>query len=74
MPALEAAPFLLQTAGFSCRDAHAFNRYSSTQMTANVESSQFSSVTFGFSSAYSPTVPSFQGPPLPVLLATIDET
>ena len=41
MCASGAALFLWQKDGFSCRDAHAFNRLSSSQVTAMFESSQF---------------------------------
>jgi hypothetical protein len=38
MCALDAALFLWQKDGFSCRDAHAFNRLSSSQVLACIES------------------------------------
>jgi hypothetical protein len=63
MCAWRAAPFLWQKDSFSCRDAHAFNRYSSSQVTASVGSSHFPLVTRGFSVRSSPVFPSFHGPP-----------
>ena len=42
MFASRAAPFLRQKDSFSCRDAHAFNRNSSSQVTVCVAASRFS--------------------------------
>jgi len=59
MYAWRAALFLWQKDSFSCRDAHAFNRNSSSQVKACVDASDFSFVTGGFSSGFSLAVPSF---------------
>ena len=67
-----AALFLWQTVGFSCRDAHAFNRRSSAQMTAMLSPSEFPFVTERFTAPLSPVLPSFQQPPLLVVLAFIE--
>ena len=40
--AIRTAPILRQNDGFSCRDAHAFNRNSSSQVAANVHAGVFS--------------------------------
>ena len=44
-----AAPFLLQRDGFSCSDAHTFNRHSSLQVTICVCPITFPLVSIGFS-------------------------
>ena len=67
MCALQAAQFLLQKGSFSCRDAHAFNRYSSSQVTLCVCCSSFPLVSIGFSLASSLRFPSFHDSPVPVL-------
>ncbi len=67
MCALRAAQFLLQKDSFSCRDAHAFNRYSSSQVTLCVCCSRFPLVSIGFSLASSLRFPSFHEPPVLVL-------
>lgn len=59
MFAWRAALFLWQKDSFSCRDAHAFNRNSSSQVKACVGTSDFPLVTDGFSSGFSLAVPSF---------------
>jgi hypothetical protein len=67
MCALQAAQFLLQKGSFSCRDAHAFNRYSSSQVTLCVCCRRFPLVSIGFSLASSLRFPSFHESPVPVL-------
>src|ERR1039458_5459457 len=67
MCASRAAQFLLQKDSFSCRDAPAFNRYSSSQVAMCVGSSRFTLVSVGFSAASSFLIPSFHHPPLLVL-------
>ena len=59
MFASRAALFLWQKDSFSCRDAHAFNRYSSSQVTACVDASDFPLVSGGFSAASFACFPSF---------------
>jgi hypothetical protein len=48
MFASRAALLLGQKDGFSCRDAHAFNRFSSWQVTACLESNHFPPNALGF--------------------------
>jgi hypothetical protein len=67
MCASGAAPFLWQKDSFSCRDAHAFNRNSSSQVTSCVDASRFRLVTGGFSVFSSLKILSFQNPPVLVL-------
>ena len=67
MCALQAAQFLLQKDSFSCRDAHAFNRYSSSQVTLCVCCRRFPLVSIGFSLASSLRFPSFHDSPVLVL-------
>src|ERR1035437_5048858 len=66
-----AAPLLWQNDGFSCRDAHAFNRISSSQVTDCVRSSEFPHVSYEISVRNSPTFPSFHASPSLVLLPFI---
>ena len=73
MCAWRAAPFLWQKDSFSCRDAHAFNRNSSSQVALLVCASDFPLVTREFTLNSSPTFPSFHAPPLPVLFDFIEE-
>jgi len=63
MCAWRAAPFLWQKDGFSCRDAHAFNRNSSSQVTLCLGSSHFRLVTRGFSVRSSPVFLYLPGEP-----------
>jgi hypothetical protein len=67
MCASRAAQFLLQEDSFSCRDAHAFNRNSSSQVTACVGGSPFPLVSIGFSGESSLRFPSFHEPSLLVM-------
>ena len=67
MCASRAAQFLLQMGSFSFRDAHAFNRYSSSQVTLCVCCSRFPLVSIGFSSASSLQFPSFHDSPVLVV-------
>ena len=67
MCASQAAQFLLQKDGFSCRDAHAFNRYSSSQVTLCLAATGFPLVSIGFSIASSLQFPSFHESPVLVL-------
>ena len=67
MCALRAAQFLLQKGSFSCRDAHAFNRNSSSQVTMCVGCSRFNLVSVGFSAPSSFLIPSFHRSPVLVL-------
>ena len=66
MYAWQAAPFLWQKDSFSCRDAHAFNRNSSTQVAVCVRSNDFPLVSLKFSLISSPAFPSSHKPPGPV--------
>jgi hypothetical protein len=72
MYALPAALFLWQKDSFSCRDAHAFNRFSSLQVPVCVISSGFSFVSYEFSGRVSLHIPSSHSPPTLVRLATIE--
>src|SRR5580658_2244498 len=56
--AWRAAPFLWQKDSFSCRDAHAFNRNSSSQVAVCVGSNEFTLVSNEFSLISSPAFPS----------------
>jgi hypothetical protein len=67
MCGLRAAQFLLQKGGFSCRDAHAFNRYSSSQVTLCLTATGFTLVSIEFSIASSLEFPSFHDSPMPVV-------
>src|SRR5580698_5095828 len=67
MCALRAAQFSLQKDSFSCRDAHAFNRYSSSQVALCLAATSFPLVSLGFSAASSLRFLSFHDPPLLVL-------
>jgi hypothetical protein len=67
MYAWQAAPFLWQKDSFSCRDAHAFNRNSSTQVAVCVGSNDFGLVSDEFSLTSSPAFPSSHEPPRLVL-------
>jgi hypothetical protein len=68
-----AALFLLQKGGFSCRDAHAFNRYSYSQVTPCVGSMNFPLVTRGFSIAFSPAFLSSLGSPCLVMFPFVTD-
>jgi hypothetical protein len=72
MCAWRAAPWRWQMDGFSSRDAHAFNRNSSLQVTECVDLTDFPLVTGGFSAISSPSDPSFHFSPLVVLFELIE--
>ncbi len=73
MCAWQAAPFLWQRDGFSSRDAHGFNRYSSSQVTRCVRGRDFPLVSRGFSVALSLRLPSFHEAPRLVLFPFIGD-
>jgi len=73
MCASQAAPFLWQKDSFSCRDAHAFNRNSSSQVAACVGASGFPLVTRGFSTISSLRLLSFHGAPMFVLFRFVTD-
>jgi hypothetical protein len=66
MCAWRAAPFLWQKDSFSCRDAHAFNRNSSSQVAVNVGPVDLPLVSLGFSPVSSPAFPSSHEALLPL--------
>jgi hypothetical protein len=72
MCAWEAALFLWQKDSFSCHDAQAFNRNSSTQVAACNGSSDFQLVTHGFSPKSSPAFPSSHKRPEPLVFGFIE--
>jgi hypothetical protein len=67
-----AALFLWQKDNFSCRDAHAFNRFSSLQVSVCVNSSRFSLVSWEFTNWISLHILSSHSPPSLVRLANIE--
>jgi hypothetical protein len=72
MCVLAGALFLWQKDNFSCRDAHAFNRISSLQVTVGVNSSEFSFVSWEFTNRNSLHIPSSHSPQYLVRLANIE--
>jgi hypothetical protein len=65
------APRPMQNGRFSGRDAHAFNRFSSTQVTEKFDASGFALVSGGFSPACSPYILSSHDLPLHVLFKSL---
>jgi hypothetical protein len=68
-----AALFPLQKDGFSCHDAHAFNRNSSSQVKARVQTNRFAIVTGSFSLRSSLRFLSFHSSPRPVLFRFVTD-
>jgi hypothetical protein len=72
MLGLRAAPFMQQRDGFSCRDAHGFNRRSTWQVTTGVGGRSFALVTGGFTFVFSLLLPSSHRLPRLVLFEFIE--